>query len=66
MQCCGSASPEADLDPTFYFDADPNTDPEPDPTPSFTQFGNHNFFLTFIHRCASARLRFYLSFSSAS
>ncbi len=38
---------EADPDPTFHFDANP------DPTPSFNVLGNRNIFLFFSHQCQS-------------
>jgi hypothetical protein len=48
MQRCGSASSVADLDPTLYFDANPNTDPDPDPdpTPNFPHIGKSELLFT--------------------
>jgi len=55
IQCCGSASSDADPDPTFRFDADPdpdwqqnNADPHAEPTPRFTHVGKlGNIFFYF-------------------
>jgi hypothetical protein len=46
-QCCGSASFDADPDPTFYFDAYP----APDSTPSFTLAGKSKFFFFYSQQC---------------
>jgi hypothetical protein len=43
---------DADPDPAFHFDGDP------DPTSSYTQVGKTEFFLTFIHSSARVYIGF--------
>ncbi len=58
---------DADSNPSFRFDADPNPDPNPDPTSSLTHGkSNQKFFLSFIQISFYIVLPFLVSIKGVS